>query len=276
MTFSTLKSMKQTIKNIPFLRRTYYSFQSKRYERKFSCDCYGCFRGVFETFEEAIASAPKTKPLGYNNLDLAKYYKDSFRPKIASYDYPVLFWLSQIFNQSSQELTIFDFGGNVGNHFHSYSTVLKYPDRLNWMVCDLPEITKVGQKLAQNLNFPPSLSFTTDFTEANGKNIFIASGSLQYVASFSASISRLKKQPNHLLINRLPLYDGKQFVTLQNGGKVFYPQYVFNRKQFIDSLTDIGYKLVDMWEDNLDSCIIPCYPEYSVPTYSGLYLTLID
>lgn len=86
----------------------------------------------------------------------------------------------------------------------------------------------------------------------------------------------LEQPPNHLLINRLPLYDGKQFVSLQNGGKVFYPQFIFNRKQFIDSLTDIGYKLVDIWEDRVDSCIIPFYPEYSVPVYYGLYFTLLN
>jgi putative methyltransferase (TIGR04325 family) len=96
------------------------------------------------------------------------------------------------------------------------------------------------------------------------------------ILSPSLSLSLLEKCPNHLLINRLPLYDGKQFVSLQNGGKVFYPQYIFNRKQFIDSLTDIGYKLVDIWEDRVDSCIIPFHSGYSVPVYSGLYFTLLN
>jgi putative methyltransferase (TIGR04325 family) len=125
---------------------------------------------------------------------LAQEYKDKLSTNTASYDYPVLFWLSQIFNQSSNKLTVFDFGGNVGNHFYSYSTILKYPDGLNWTVCDLPEITKAGQKLAQDLNSSLSLSFTTEFIEANGKNIFIASGSLQYVDSPSVSLSLLLRK----------------------------------------------------------------------------------
>jgi putative methyltransferase (TIGR04325 family) len=188
--------MKQIIKNIPFAKKIYRSFQSKKYERRFAGDCYGCFRGVFENFEEAIASAPKTKSIGYDNLDLAQEYKDQLSTNIASYDYPVLFWLSHIFNQSSQKLTVFDFGGNIGNHFYSYFTILKYPDGLNWIVCDLPEITKAGQKLAQDMNYSVSLSFTTEFIEANGKNIFLASGSLQYVDSLSLSLSlSLRKMP---------------------------------------------------------------------------------
>lgn len=260
--------MKQSIKNIPFLKKIYYHFKSNRYENKFSSDCYGCFRGVFETFDDAIASAPKTKPLGYDNIDLAQYYKDSLTPKIASYDYPMLYWLSHIFNQSSEEFTVFDFGGNVGTHFYAYSNLLKYPERLRWTICDVPQIIKAGQQIANERKV--SLEFTTEFNEASEKSIFIASGAIQYVKSLSLSL--LDKLPIHLLINRLPLYDGKQFVTLQNGGRVFYPQYVFNRQDFITSLNELGYKLIDTWEDKCDSCIIPCYPEYSVPVYSGLYL----
>jgi hypothetical protein len=37
----------------------------------------------------------------------------------------------------------------------------------------LPAIAKAGEKLAQDLNSSLSLSFTTEFIEANGKNIFI-------------------------------------------------------------------------------------------------------
>ena len=130
-----------------------------------------------------------TRPNLKKNLPLKK-----LSTNIASYDYPVLFWLSQIFNQSSNKLTVFDFGGNVGNHFYSYSTILKYPDGLNWTVCDVPAIAKAGEKLAQDLNSSLSLSFTTEFIEANGKNIFIASGSLQYVDSLACLLACLLRK----------------------------------------------------------------------------------
>lgn len=81
----------------------------------------------------------------------------------------------------------------------------------------------------------------------------------------------LAEKPQHLLINRLPLYDGEQFVTLQNGGQVFYPQYVFNQSDFINSLIDLGYELVDRWEDHELTCIIPFHPDQSVHFYHGLY-----
>ena len=63
-------------------------------------------------------------------------------------------------------------------------------------------------------------------------------------------------------------------MTLQNGGKIFYPQYVFNRTEFIDNLESIGYDLIDIWAGISDSCLIPFHPDKSVPYYQGLYFEL--
>ena len=265
--------MRKTLKKIPLFSlvyRIYRSWQERQYEIQFSGNCYASFRGVYNSFDEAILSAPKTKPIGYDDLDLALDYKSSLPDQIASYDYPVLFWLRKILDQNSSPPTIFDFGGNVGTHYYTYSHFLDYSHELKWLVCDVPQIVKAGQELADERNV--YLQFTTEFAEANAKQIFIASGSIQYVQSLSLSL--LSKPPVHLLINRLPLYDGKSFVTLQNGGKVFYPQYVFNRKEFIDSLSELGYELVDSWQDMVDRCIIPFHLEHCVFSYSGLYMRL--
>ncbi|MFM6609282.1 MAG: methyltransferase, TIGR04325 family [Dolichospermum sp.] len=264
--------MKKILKKIPLVKKIHRHWQEQKYESQFSSNCYGCFRGVYTSFDEAITSAPKTKPVGYDDVDLAVEYKDNLPRKIASYDYPVLFWLKTIFSANFLPPSIFDFGGNVGTHFYAYSNLLEYPEGLKYIICDVPQIIKTGQQLAKERKV--NLEFTTKFAEANGKSIFIASGSIQYVESLSLSLSLLDKLPVHLLINRLPLYDGKQFVSLQNGGRVFYPQYIFNRQEFIGSLNQLGYQLIDTWEDRVDSCMIPFYPEYSVPVYSGLYLKL--
>lgn len=259
--------LKNRVNKIPVVR----ALREFSYERRFSGECYGNFRGVFETFEEAIASAPKTKKVGYNQPDLAEEYKEDLgKSKIKNYDYPVLFWLKEIIEESS---IIFDFGGNIGIHYYLYSKYLNYPSNLKWIVCEVPEIKRVGEELAQQKG-KTNLLFTSDFEDANNINIFFASGSIQYVESLSLSLLKLNQKPRHLLINRLPLYEGKQFVTLQNGGMVYYPQYVFNRKDFIDSLCNLGYEIIDVWKDREDSCVIPLHPKNSVPFYSGLYFRL--
>src|SRR5438477_12426004 len=50
------------------------------------------FLGVFDSFEAAAASAPPTRPLGYDNPDSASLYLRRLR--IDEHDYPALFWLS--------------------------------------------------------------------------------------------------------------------------------------------------------------------------------------
>ncbi|MBF2067321.1 MAG: methyltransferase, TIGR04325 family [Calothrix sp. C42_A2020_038] len=278
--------MKSIIKQIPFVKLSYQLYKEKRYKSQFSTDCYGCFWGVFKTFEEAIQAAPKTKSIGYDNEELAQEYQQMLENNnwenqgrsIFLYDYPILFWLTSIINQGGTK--VFDFGGNVGVHYYGYRKYLEKSVEteklaknlsLQWTVCDLAEIIKVGKVIADKRNIK-DLDFTSEFEDIKNKEIFIAGGVIQYVEKLADKLSYAYK-PQHLLINRVPLYDGQQFVTLQNGGKVFYPQYVFNKTQFIKELTDIGYELIDIWQGS-GSCIIPFHPEKSVYSYSGLYLKL--
>jgi putative methyltransferase (TIGR04325 family) len=274
--------MKKLIKKIPFVEPIYQQYKEAQYRRRFANDCYGCFWGVFETFDEAIKAAPKTKSIGYDNASLAQEYEQMLEQNnwensgrtFASYDYPVVFWLNKIFQQQEYQTqeypTIFDFGGNLGVHFYSYANYIDYPQNLQWTVCDLPEIINVGRKIAIERDVK-NLNFTDKFEDIN-QDIFLASGSIQYVENLSGKLASCEKRPKHLLINRVPLYDGAKFVTLQNGGRVFYPQYIFNKTQFIDELNEIGYELVDIWQDNITSCFVPFHSDKSVPYYSGLYL----
>jgi putative methyltransferase (TIGR04325 family) len=237
---------------------------------------YSLFKGVYQTFDQAIEAAPKNKFIGYDNEALAQEYKDEVKVpvKVLTYDYPILFWLKSIFSQDSSILNIFDFGGNIGIHFYSYLNYLDYPSNLVWRVCEVPAISRAGKELAER-RACCNLEFVCCFEEASGADIFLASGSIQYVKSLAESLKNLSKQPSHILLNRLPLHNNEdQFVTLQNGGQVFYPQYVFNKAQFISSFLSLGYELIDIWEDKEDTCNIPFHSKKSLPFYYGLYLKL--
>jgi putative methyltransferase (TIGR04325 family) len=276
--------MKERIEKIPVLKHVYQQW----YQHKFANDCHGCFWGVFETFEEAIRAAPATKTIGYNCAELAREYQveieasrssdtdfgsgKSSKLLMRSFDYPVLYWIERIVqNTPLDRLEVFDFGGNLGIHFFNYSNYLDFTSRLRWVVCDLTEIVELGR----SQNRDPRLTFTTDFHLANDSDIFLASGSLQYEeVDMAIKINGLEQKPKHLLLNRLGLYEGRKIVTLQNGGKVFYPQYIFNWSDFIQSFKLIGYELIDSWEDNIDKCYIPFHPEVNIPCYHGFYFKL--
>lgn len=93
------------------------------YEKRFSGDCYACFRGIFESFQQAALSAPKTKPVGFNQPGYAHEHSER-RTSIFSCDYPVIFWLKCILTENSR---MFDFGGHIGGQFYPFSRYLAYP-----------------------------------------------------------------------------------------------------------------------------------------------------
>lgn len=267
--------MRRSIELMPIIRQVYRYFTLHRF-RTYG---YSQFWGVYKTFEEAILAAPKTKKIGYNNSELALEYQqmllqgnwENSGRTVAGHDYPLLFWLNSIFERGDGN-TIFDFGGNVGIHFYSYSKYLNYPTDLKWTICEVPEIVKIGKQIADRREVS-NLDFTSEFKDVTNKNVLIGSGSIQYVDNLSNLIP-VNGKPVHLLINRLPLSDSDRFVTLQNGGSVFYPQYVFNKTEFINGLENIGYKLVDIWGNQGDSCIIPFHLDKSINNYYGLYFQL--
>ncbi len=271
--------MKRWIKKIPYIWQAYENHQKSQYFREFATVGYGSFWGIFDTFEQAKVASPQTKKIGYNDPNLARKYQQMLERNdwensgriIKSCDYPVMFWLKDLFDDGCSKIV--DFGGNIGIHYYAYARYLEYPSNLEWTVCDVPEISKVGEELCHR-NGATGLFFTTDIASFDAKDILIASGSIQYVEDIAHTIDRAKHKPKHLLINRLPLYDGKRFVTLQNGGEVFYPQFVFNKAEFLTSIERIGYELVDVWQYKDDTCYIPFDREHSVDFYSGLYAKL--
>jgi putative methyltransferase (TIGR04325 family) len=229
----------------------------------------GQFRGVYGDFRQAEAAAPRGKNIGFNHQDLAREYQKNLKLRLESFDYPILFHLDRIIDGCR---VVFDFGGNVGVHYLRYRRHLKL-DHVKWIVLDLPAITAAGRQTCADL---PNIAFINEIEELEESqlDILLASGSMQYLASPALLLQKMierRIQPPHVLINRLPLYGGPQFVTLQNGGLVYYPQYVFNREIFISNIENLDYELVDSWPDTGDSCIIPFHPARSIRAYTGLY-----
>jgi putative methyltransferase (TIGR04325 family) len=223
------------------------------------------FQGVYSSFDEARAHAPKGVRFGYDHEEIATAYQgQTFLPS----DYPAIFWMHEALQDGSR---IFDFGGSVGVSFYLWQKYFRYPNNIEWLVCDLPAVVQAGQKLANEKN-ENRLRFTSCFEDANGFDFVLMSGCLQYIETpASEFLQKLKRLPRHLLINRVPLHRSRQCVTLQNIRWMVSPYQIFLRDRFIASLEALGYKLLDMWPDADHTCWIPFYPEYSVEAYSGLY-----
>lgn len=255
-----------TIKQMPPM----LVWREHRYEREFAHHT-NSFRGVFNSFEEALASAPKTKAKGFNVDEFVGFF-DNRRNQLFLYDYPVLFWLDRILCEKSR---VFDIGGNTGIHYVAYRPYLRAWDQVQWEICEVPVVVEAGKKFAEREGYADHLSFTDNIWNAEGADVVLSSGTLQYIdkPSLQDLLASLKKAPDHLLLGKLPLYSGRSYVTLQNGGPHFVAQRVFNRKDFLGRLNELGYRVVDEWQDPSRSCHVPFHPECSVPVFTGLYLS---
>ena len=265
---TTLKELFAKLQTIPILKTVLEAY----YKKVFATTGYGMFRGVYRDFQEAERAAPRTKKLGFNHEEFVTHYQDRLQ-RIFPEDYPALFWLRPILGPGCK---VFDFGGHRGIHYYTYAKFVEFSCDLSWMVCELPVIVEAGKKLAKERNAAERLHFTTDFRDADGATIFLASGSLQYVdgPTLSEALGGLECLPKHLILNKLPLYAGKPYVTLQNGRIAFHPLHVYNHDDFIASLDQLGYQLIDEWSVPTRPGRIPFHPEESFSTHTGMYLRL--
>lgn len=237
------------------------------YERSFARRPPNRFRGVYETFAEAEASIPAGSKVGYDHAELAGLYRHRME-KANQSDYAVLFWLAKLIDARA---FLFDFGGHVGVSYHGWRSYLNYPHGMRWLVEDVPAIVKVGAELAQER---PSegLEFTSSVADAKGCTIFFSAGAMQYVdLTLTELLGQVGSLPQHLLLNKLPVYDGESFVTVQSTGRAFHAYRIYNRTALVAEATALGYRLVDDWVNREQHCEIPFTRGRDIDAYSGFY-----
>ena len=246
-----------------------------RWERKRFLAPQGAaaYFGVYADFEEARRALPGSP--GFNLGALAREYVQERSRRVFEYDYPVMRWLERAFTRGARR--VLDIGGSVGVHYHAYRRYLDMPDALSWEVVEVPVIAAIGRELAKE-HGTPALRFGTDLDEAvatRAHDVWLSAGALQYLeegAHPARLLGRCRAPPAHLLLNKLPLYDGEDFVTTQNLGEgAFAPLHVCNADRFIRSIEALGYTLADRWDVHERALHVPGHPERSFPRFTGLY-----
>jgi putative methyltransferase (TIGR04325 family) len=238
------------------------------YEQSFRRRPPNRFRGVFATFAEAAASLPSSERIGYDYDIMAGMYR-SRMDRACESDYGPLFWLRGIVDASTH---IFDFGGHVGVSYYGWRSYLNYPQGMRWTVYEVPAIARAGVELARE---KPSdgLQFTSDLSDGRDCNVFLAAGSLQYVdMTLPQILQRVGAHPRHVVVSKVPLYEGETFVTVQSTGRAYHPYKIANRAQFVAGMTSLGYRVVDQWQNREQHCEIPFTRGRNVEAYSGFYL----
>lgn len=253
------------IKNFPFVR----ILRKIKYDQKFKKNKnLNLFRGVYSSFDQAMAAIPKGVNPGYDNSDSAQMYKHLCEQIFAA-DYPNLLWLSKIFKEGCQ---VFDLGGHIGIKYYSYQKYIDFPQNFNWTVSDVPAVVKEGKKWSEKQN-ALHLTFSTQIDGFNGYDILFALGSLQYIDfDLGAALKKMELKPHHIIISA-PLTHLPTFYSVNNIGTAYCVYVLRNEEEFIKSISDAGYKLVDQWINEGKRCEIPFYPDHSIEGYRGIYFT---
>lgn len=238
--------------------------------RQFLSEHSACF-GVFNDFAEARASLPPSRE--FDDPALAKDYVEVRTKRVFAYDYPVMWWLERAFQSGARK--VLDIGGSVGVHYYAYQRYLAAPPNVRWQVVEVPAMVRIGREMAAQLQVG-ALEFTEHLEPAlEGSDVWIAAGSIQYFEDARPSdlLRRCTARPNYILLNKLPLYSGEDFVTTQNLGEgAFAPLHVWNREKFIQDIVASGYELRDEWPVLERSLYLPGHHRRrSVPSFSGLY-----
>lgn len=226
------------------------------------------WRGVYGTFEEALAHAPRTKPHGYDNDGSAALYGTRFEPLLK--DYPALFWLQRALDDGAR--SIFDLGGHVGMKYYAFEPLLQRPTGTNWTVCDVPAVVRRGREMAVQRGVATGLSFTDRWQDMDGLDLLYASGSLQYLPeTLGQMLAALNQSPQWLVINTTPMHPREEFFTVNGTGTAFCAYRIAHEERFTRDLLDLGYERLDRWKTP-KHFRIPFHPQQDLDHYVGMCL----
>jgi putative methyltransferase (TIGR04325 family) len=253
------------------LNRLTNNWSVRRVHRRIAGTGDNIHAGEYASVAEALAAIPPHTPVGFDNKELASWYRERL-DQVQTEDYPVLFWLRRLLPDIE---SVFDFGGHIGLHFYSWLAALGLPASFRWQVCDVPAVVESGRVLARERGNPPQLSFTTDPADADGKSVFLGSGSVQFLDPdfLYRSLGSMKAPPPHLLLNKLPVHETRDFITVHDTNAAFHPYNVVSRARLSAELERIGYRQVDAWKNPSFHCRVVLRPDLEVPEYSGSYWT---
>ena len=224
------------------------------------------FWGVFDSFDEAAASAPPSRLVGYDNASSAQMYQH--RLWIEEFDYPAMFWLARSLSEGMR--TIVDLGGSVGIKYFAFGKVMDFPPDLVWRVIDVPAVAAQGRVFAHGRGVTSGLEFSDRLADIQGMDVIFASGVLQYMPqSLGDVLGSIDRLPRRLIVNTTAIHADKQFFTLNNIGTAYCPYRVQARTEFVESIKAKGYVLRDKWDNSGKYLRLALHPELSLSIYSG-------
>lgn len=229
------------------------------------------FYGIYERWEEAEAAAASYGKSGYDNTESADLYR--FMMRIAPHDYPALYWISRSLAEGMTSL--FDVGGAIGIKFYAFKEHLSGSSGLRWRVQDVTAVAARGRELALERGVSEQLYFTDRFADGDGTDVLFASGVVQYLPKrLGELLEGYKQLPRRIIVNTAAIHPQHEFFTVNSIGTAFCPYRIQTQAGFVGSLSKLGYRVKETWQNIGKPMTIPFRPDYSIADYSGYCLDL--
>ncbi len=225
------------------------------------------YRGVYPSFAEAASAIPSGNRQGFDHPEVADHHQHLVG-FVKPSDYPLFYWMQPLMLNVRK---IFDLGGNLGISYFSCRKYLTFRDDLRWTVFDVPAVVELGRRQTDSTQ-APHLSFTTEISDANGSDILLTSGTLQYLEhSLADLLAPLQDRPKHIFVNRVPFNDKPTYYTVQYNNSLQCPYRITNKDVFCNSLQALGYEQIDTWICSENWTTVRFRSNYCVQHYSGYY-----
>ncbi len=252
---------------LPGLRLLAQPIYRRLFQRPYQPEAH--YYGVYDSYARALADAPPTLPTSYDVEASGRMYR-SHLDRIKVSDYPVLHWLSRLFQSGQRQL--FDLGGHIGLGYYGFRRYLDYPADLHWLVHDVPAVVSAGRDWAAKHDPDGRLAFTDARDDVDGAGVLFSSGALQYLDyTLPELLQRLHRPPAHVLINMVPMHPSRSYFTLQNIGFAICPYRIAAAPVFIAGMQALGYSIVDRWQSFERHLEVPFAPACDIDCYHGFY-----
>jgi putative methyltransferase (TIGR04325 family) len=265
-----LGSIAGELAQLPGLQRLARPMYRRSFRRPFR-NVENSYYGVYGDYTQAAAAArefaSQSLPASYDVQAASRAYRNQLEAIRVS-DYPLLFWLSRLIAAGNRN--VFDLGGNIGVTYYGFGRYIEYPHDLRWQVHDMPVVMAAGRQRAAEHDPGRRLSFADAPELADGADVLVSTGALQYLDYTLADLlRRLQRPPANVLVNLTPVHPSRGYFTLQNLSFAVCPYRVMARPEFLADMQALGYRLVDEWQSRERCLSIPFEPGYAIDNYSG-------
>ncbi len=205
---------------------------------------------------------------GYDDDAASELSFDVMRRR-ATWDYPIIHWLSRILPDHP---ALLDAGGHMGSKYLAFEPLLDL-GAVEWTVYDLPATVRLARARQAGGDLPAALRFVDRLADAPEADVLLASGLLQYLdMPFERFVADLPARPRFILLNKVAVGRGPTRFTLERIGMSRVPYQIRNRTEFEAEIAAMDYRTLDRWTITALSHSVSTHPWIEASTSCGVVL----